>query len=518
MIRRDETGQTVSLWAETVSLPRFPPLGENAEADVCVVGAGIAGLMTAYLLCREGRLVVVIDDGPIAGGQTQRTTAHLSNAIDRRYMNIERLHGEEGARLTAQSHSQAIDLLEAIARDERIDCDFERLDGYLFLAPDHSADLLEEELAAAKRAGLSDVARVERFASGGFDPGPCLRFPRQAQFHMLKFAEGLVRAIQRDGGRLFTHTHAAKIEDGTPARVEVDGGYTIVARDVVVATHTPVNDRVAIHAKQAAYITYVIGALVPRSSMTRALYWDTHDPYHYVRLHSPPGDAPHDVLIAGGEDHKTGQTRSPEAHFERLERWARERFSAIQEVPFRWSGQVMESIDGLAYMGRNPNDDHVYVITGDCGMGMTHGTLGVRLVTDEIVGRENSWAALYDPSRKTLRAAGTFASENLNVLEQYVRWITPGDVGSADAILPHQGAVIRRGASKLAVYRDPRGELHTLSAVCPHLGCIVEWNSAEKTWDCPCHGSRFDRFGKVLEGPANVGLSEAPAPAEIGKK
>jgi glycine/D-amino acid oxidase-like deaminating enzyme/nitrite reductase/ring-hydroxylating ferredoxin subunit len=507
---RDENGQTVSLWMETAALPEFPSLTGDVEADVCVVGAGIAGLMTAYLLGREGRSVVVIDDGPIAGGQTQRTTAHLSNAIDRRYVNIERLHGEEGARLTAQSHSRAIDLLESIVSEEEIECDFERLDGYLFLAPEHSPDLLDAELAAARRAGLGEVERIEQLPPPAFESGPCLCFPRQAQFHILKFLHGLVRAIQRDGGRIFTGAHAVKIEDGTPARVEVESGQRIVAGDVVVATHTPVNDRVAIHTKQAAYITYVIGALVPKGSVARALYWDTEDPYHYVRLHSL-SSAQHDVLIVGGEDHKTGQEKAPSARFDRLEAWARERFPMIQEVRFRWSGQIMESIDGLAYIGLNPGDAHVCVVTGDSGMGVTHGTIAARLLTDRIAGRENPYSALYEPSRKTLRAAPTFATENLNVVQQYAQWVTPGEVGSLDAILPRQGAVLRQGLSKIAVYRDEEGELHMCSAVCPHLGCIVEWNSAESTWDCPCHGSRFDRFGKVFEGPANVDLS----PAEV---
>ena len=255
-------------------------------------------------------------------------------------------------------------------------------------------------------------------------------------------------------------------------------------------------------------MSYVIGARVPRGSVTKALYWDTLDPYHYIRLQplkGPHGE--HDLLIVGGEDHKTGQASATEERHARLEGWARERFPTMQQVEFTWAGQVMETIDGLAFIGRNPLDkDNVFIATGDSGMGMTHGTIAGILLTDLILGRENPWATLYDPSRKTLRAAGEFLKEQLNVAAQYADWVTGGDVGSVDEIAKGGGAVLRRGLTKVAVHRDEKGTLHECSAVCPHLGCIVAWNSAEMSWDCPCHGSRFDKLGKVINGPANTDL------------
>jgi glycine/D-amino acid oxidase-like deaminating enzyme/nitrite reductase/ring-hydroxylating ferredoxin subunit len=498
------------------TLPSFGPLAEDAKADVCVVGAGIAGMTTAYLLARQGKSVVVLDDGPIAGGQTQRTTAHLSNAIDDRYFEIERLHGLKGARLAAESHSAAIDRIEAIVREEQIACDFERLDGYLFLPPGEAPEVLDRELAAAHRAGLTGVERLPRAPLTPFDTGPCLRFPDQGQFHPLKYLAGLARAIERDGGRIFTGTHAGSIEGGTSARVKTTTGAVVTANAVVVATNIPVNDLVAIHTKQAPYLTYVIGARVPRGSVAKGLYWDTLDPYHYVRLQALPpeegagdqaGLSNDDVLIVGGEDHKTGQADDQAERYVRLEAWARDRFPMMEEVEFRWSGQVMETIDGLAFIGRNPLDQpNVFIVTGDSGMGMTHGTIAGILLTDLILGRENPWATLYDPSRKTLRAAGVFAKENLNVVRQYGDWLTGGEVNSLEEIRWGTGAVVRRGLSKVAVYRDEQGALHECSAVCPHLGCIVDWNDAEKTWDCPCHGSRFDQLGRALNGPANRDL------------
>jgi glycine/D-amino acid oxidase-like deaminating enzyme/nitrite reductase/ring-hydroxylating ferredoxin subunit len=471
-----------------------------------VVGAGIAGLTTAYLLVNEGRSVVVLDGGLIAAGETSRTTAHLVNVLDDRYFEIESMHGEKGARLAAESHTAAIDRIEAIVAKEKIDCDFERLDGYLFVPPDGSQDVLDKELDAAHRAGLTEVERVERAPIQRFDTGTCLRFPRQAQFHPLKYMDALAQAFEEKGGLIFNKTHAEAFQDGPPVQVKTDKGRTVSAGSIVVATNTPVNDWVDIHTKQAAYRTYVIAVQVPKGSVTKALYWDTPDPYHYIRLQNVGND---EVLIVGGEDHKTGQAHDTEERFERLETWTRGRFATEQAVNFRWSGQIIEPIDGLAFIGRNPGDKNIYVVTGDSGNGMTHGTIAGILLTDLIQGRENEWEALYDPSRISLKAAAEFVKENLNVMAQYRDYATGGDVDAVGEIARGTGALIRDGLKKVAAYRDSHGELHKCSAVCPHLGCIVDWNPTEKSWDCPCHGSRFDLRGKVLNGPALAGLASA---------
>ncbi|HMG75861.1 MAG TPA: FAD-dependent oxidoreductase [Pyrinomonadaceae bacterium] len=503
------SGTTVSVWMATAATPARPALKKDARANVCIVGAGIAGMTTAYLLARSGKTVVVVDDGPIGGGMTGRTTAHLVTALDDRYFELERLHGETGARLAAESHAAAIDLVESIVKEEKIDCEFERLDGYLFVPPGESKKVLDRELEAVHRAGLTNIEMVERAPIEPFDTGKALRFPRQAQFHPLKYLSGLARAIQRDGGRIYNQTHASKIEGGEPARIETASGAAITADAVVVATNTPVNDLFAIHTKQAAYLTYVIGARVPKDSVARALFWDTPDPYHYVRIESADG---HDVLISGGEDHKSGQKDDANRRFAALERWTRGRFPMIEEIEYRWSGEVMEPIDGLAFIGRNPLDhDNVFIATGDSGNGMTHGTIAGILLTDLITGKDNAWASLYEPSRKTLRAAREYLRETINVAEQFVDLVTPGEVDSDAEIAPGSGRIIRRGLNKIAVFKDDAGAVHELSAVCRHLGCIVDWNSLEKTWDCPCHGSRYDALGHVIMGPAN---SDLP-PAEV---
>ncbi|ACU89288.1 FAD-dependent oxidoreductase [Desulfomicrobium baculatum] len=504
------SGQTRSIWMAIEEELESAPLGENMHADVCIVGAGIAGMTTAYLLTRAGKAVIVLDDGHIGGGMTERTTAHLCTAIDDRYFKIEHLHGEKGAMLAAQSHTAAIDRIEAIVGEEGIACEFERLDGYLFVPPNDSQDVLEREVKAAHRAGLTDVEHVERAPIDGFDTGMCLRFPRQAQFHPMKYLAGLKRAIERNGGRIFTGTHAGKIEGGTNGRVETDSGFLVTADAIVIATNTPVNDIVTIHTKQSSYTTYVIGARIPRGSVARALYWDTEEPYHYVRVQSVSardGDD-YDLLIVGGEDHKSGQADDGDQRYANLEAWARERFPMIASTEMRWSGQVLEPVDGLAFIGRNPGDQqNVYIITGDSGMGMTHGTIGGILITELIVGRSCPWEPLYDPSRITLRASLQYARENINVAVEYFEgYLSGGDVDSPEDIAPGEGAIVRRGLSKVAVYRDEDGIVHERSAVCPHLGGIIGWNKSEKTWDCPCHGSRFDCYGRVITGPANSDL------------
>jgi glycine/D-amino acid oxidase-like deaminating enzyme/nitrite reductase/ring-hydroxylating ferredoxin subunit len=507
-----KSGATESLWMDTVDSVSYPPLMEDARAHVCVIGAGIAGMTTAYLLAREGKAVVVIDNGPVGSGQTGRTTAHISNALDDRYFQIAKLFGDEGARRAAESHTAAIQRIEAIAELEDIDCDFERLDGFLFLHEGGKREILDDELEATHLAGLADTGLFARAPIDSFDTGVALRFPRQAQFHPLKYLNGLASAITRDGGRIYCGTQARDIEDGIPAKVTTADGHTITAEDIVVATNSPVNDWMVMHTKQAPYRTYVVGLRVPTGSIPHMLLWDTGDPYHYIRVH--PADKPgadYEVLIVGGEDHKTGQAQNTAERFTRLENWARQRFPVAQDVIYRWSGQVLEPVDAMAFIGKNPgSDEHVYIATGDSGNGITHGTVAGILLTDLITGVENPWADLYDPSRITFRSATDYARENLNVAEQYSTWLTPGDVGSAEEIPNNSGAVIRRGMRKIAVYRDASGNISKCSAVCTHLYCIVDWNDTEKTWDCPCHGSRFDPYGKVVNGPAITDLEAVP--------
>ncbi|MFO0917513.1 MAG: FAD-dependent oxidoreductase [Planctomycetaceae bacterium] len=496
--------QSVSVWMETATIPEKRGLTTDLHVDVCVVGAGIAGMTTAYLLTREGKSVAVLDSRRIAAGQTQRTTAHLTNAHDDFYSEVEKIHGLEGIRIAANSHTSAIDTIETIVEQEMIDCDFQRLPGYFFCPPGQSTDILQLEFDAATRAGIEGLEIVGRAPITTYDTGTCLRYPRQAQFHPLKYLAHLAQLVGSRGGKIYADTPVKQVHGGRNASVETVHGRVVQAQAIVVATNSPINDQFALHTKMAPYLTYVIGARVPAGSITNALFWDTQEDYHYVRLQNLDSD--HDILIVGGEDHKAGQERDQNARHGRLESWARERFPMIQNIEYRWSGMVMETTDGGAFIGRNPGSEaNVYVATGDSGMGMTHGTIAGLLLTDLILGRENPWADYYDPSRKPVAGPAwrRFLSENVNVGLEYAQdWLGNGDRPAVSQLQCDQGTVIRHGFSKVAVYRDQTGGLHECSAVCPHLGCIVHWNDFEKVWDCPCHGSRFDALGAVINGPA----------------
>ncbi|HLO63403.1 MAG TPA: FAD-dependent oxidoreductase [Azonexus sp.] len=500
-------GTSTSLWMDNASIPDFPPLQGGVEADVCVIGAGIAGLTTAYLLAQAGKQVVLIEALGIGAGETGRTTAHFFPP-DEWYAGTERSFGVDRARQIADSFARAIDLVESIVEVEQIDCQFVRLDGYLYALPGNEPKDLRQERDAAVRAGL-DAEYLERVPGLSFDTGPCVRYRHQAQFHPLQYLGGLARAFVDWGGKIYCHTRASSMEGDASRQLVATGQGAVRAGAVVVCTNTPFNNRVVIHTKQAGYRTYVVGMRIPKASFPRILLWDSGDPYYYVRLATPDREADHDLLVVGGADHKVGQDIHPEHRYAEIERWVRERFPFVGPVDYRWSGEVMEPADGPAFLGRNPMDDgNVYVITGDSGNGMSHCNIGAMLVRDLILGISNPWQSIYDPARKAIHGHGLtgFVTDQANTLAQYRDWLTGGEVDSAREIAAGDAAIVRDGPRKLAVFRDEGGELHVLSAQCTHLGCLVHWNSAERSWDCPCHGSRFDVQGRVLHGPAPAAL------------
>jgi glycine/D-amino acid oxidase-like deaminating enzyme/nitrite reductase/ring-hydroxylating ferredoxin subunit len=505
------SGSNLSYWIDSTEPLIFGPLNQDITTGTLVIGGGIAGLSVAYCLARAGQKVTVIEDGFIGSGETGRTTAHIVNALDDRYSVIESRLGKEAAQLAAQSHTAAIRFIEKVVAGENIDCDFSKVDGFLFLHPSDTVKTLKDEMDATQRAGLqtqilTEVPGIES------EKGPCIKFPDQAQFHPLKYLKGLASAILKYGGQIFTETHATKISE---SKVKA-GEFTIRCSHIVVATNSPVNDLVTIHTKQHPYRTYVIGATIPRGTIPYALWWDTGDmhskwitdPYHYIRLQRYTDEF--DLLISGGEDHKTGQADEEnipeENRFRNLIDWTLQRFPQIRDVVYKWSGQVLEPVDSLAFIGRNPGDRNIYIATGDSGNGITHGTIAGLLISDLIQGIQNPWAKIYDPARITLKATGDFLKEVGNMTVQYLDYLAPGDLKSIQELRINEGAIINLGAKKAAVYKDDKNVLHTFSAICPHLGCVIRWNATERSFDCPCHGSRFTCDGKVVNGPAQTDL------------
>ncbi len=500
--------ESSSLWQEERK-PFLEHLQGHESAEICVIGAGISGLTTAYLLAECGRPVVVLDRGDAFSGETLFSTGHLSNSLGHRYFELQRWHGKAGSKSIAASHTKAIEEIERIIRKEKIECEFERVNGYLITGQDHDLADLQKELHACHEAGLRDVDLITDSQSRLLHCGPCLIFPGQARLHPGKYVRGLILALQKLGGRVFSNTEAVHLEGGQEALVETSRGWNVRCEAIVVAANVPFNDRIAVHSKMAAYQTYVVGIEIENERMDHSLYWDTEDPYHYVRTCRSPGGVP--LLLVGGEDHRTGQNEEEGAQWAHLVRWASDRMGVKGRILYRWSGEILESHDGVAYIGRNPNDsDNVFIITGDSGNGLTHGTIAGLLIRDLVNGVASPWASVYEPSRVNFRAFPAFVAETTQSTLPYTDWISSGDVVSIQDIPSGEGAVLRDGISKIAAYKDHHQRVHLFSAVCPHLGGIVRWNSLEKTWDCPCHGSRFDRRGKVIHGPAPHGLKPIP--------
>lgn len=510
---KETSGANSPYWIASVQPFATRKLSQTIDTEVVVIGGGIAGVSVAYNLARNGVKVVLVEDGNIGSGETGRTSAHLVSALDDRYYDLEAMYGEESTKMIADSHMRAIDFVESVCETESIDCEFERVPGYLFLHRNDKADALIREFESTRKAGL-DVTEM-RGVPGMNEEARCLRFANQAQFHPLKYLKGLCEAIMEYGGEIYTDTHAKEINGEGIITAE---GHRVNAQHVVVATNSPVNNKLLLHLRQYAYRSYIVGMKVKKGVVPHALWWDTGDhevnsdfaPYHYVRIQ--PYDEQYDLLICGGEDHPTGL---PEANdgtevmrYSRLEQWARKRFP-VEDTIYHWSGQVMETMDALGYIGKNPMDsDNIYIVTGDSGNGLTNAGVAAMLITSLIIKGDHPWKDLYSPSRFKLFTAGkVFVKEVIGGLTQYMK-TKPHNTerDSLAGLRAGEGKIVELRGRKYAVYKDEGSLLHFVSAECTHLGCLVKWNTDEKTWDCPCHGSRFTFEGKVVNGPANKDL------------
>jgi glycine/D-amino acid oxidase-like deaminating enzyme/nitrite reductase/ring-hydroxylating ferredoxin subunit len=486
--------------------PDARPLDGDRQCNVAILGAGIAGISTAYELALKGQQVIVVDRGRIAGGITARTSAHLAPLCDDLTSAMIKLRGEKVSRAFYESQASAVDRIEEIQRREKIDCDFRRLDGYLFQAPNTARQMIDEELDAVRKVG-APVHRLVGVPLAGCDKQHALRYPRQATFHPFKYLKGLAAATEAKGGTFHPETMVEQIEERDDGLVVVttDRG-TITASAAVVATNSPIIDSFALHTKMAPYRTYAMAFSIPNGAIPDALYWDTLDPYHYVRLQ--PGEGRTDYLIVGGADHKSGEADDAEVRFEALEAWARNLIPAAKDVTHRWSGQVLDTIDYAAFIGHNPGNKNIYVHTGDSGQGMTHGVVGSLINSALILGENARWHKVYEPTRKTPSAISNYLRENLTAVRNFAEYLAPGELSSLDELKPGQGAIVRKGLTKIAAYRDKGGVLQARSAACTHIGCHLHWNSFEVCWDCPCHGSQFAVDGTALNAPAISRLAE----------
>jgi glycine/D-amino acid oxidase-like deaminating enzyme/nitrite reductase/ring-hydroxylating ferredoxin subunit len=499
---------TTPYWSTSATFPQFAKLDEDVVADVVVVGSGLTGLTAAYLLAKAGKRVVALERDRSVGTDTGHTSAHLTMVTDTRLTELVTRFGRNHAQAVWDAGLAAIATIDEVVREHSIDAGFEWVDGYLHapLGDDagEQADRLEEEARLARELGF-DAEYVEAVP---LVDRPGVRFADQARIHPRSYLAGVAKALVALGGRI--HEHSAADEFCDDPRAVKANGHTVTCEDIVIATHNPLVGLAGLagatlfQTKLALYTSYVMAGRVARDVIPDALWWDTADPYRYLRV-EPHRD--HDVVIFGGEDHKTGQQEDTAACYRRLENHLRAILPHV-EVTHRWSGQVIETPDGLPYIGQSA--EHQYAATGYAGNGLTFGTLAGIMIADAILERSNPWAELFDPGRKALtRGLWDYLEENIDYPYYMVRDRFAGAEGqSLRAVKRGQGKIIERNGAKVAAYRDQAGAVTLRSAICTHMGCVVGWNTAERTWDCPCHGSRFKPAGDVIAGPAEAPLSE----------
>ena len=503
---------TSSYWIDTAGLPEHPKLTRSVDVDVAVVGGGITGITAAYLAKKAGKTVALVERATCASIDTGHTTAHLTAVTDLRLKDLARIFNRDAARATWDAGAAAIDQIVTLIRREDIACDLHWMPGYLHAPlrdPDRRRiDELEEEAKIAAELGIN----AELVGSVPFFKVPGVKFSHQAVFHPRKYLRALLRVIDGGGSYVFENTSVDEIS-AAPLTLK-SGRHAIKAQYLILATHTPLQgitgtmSALLFQTKLALYTSYVVAGKLPKGILPKACFWDNADPYDYLRI-EPHDD--HDYVIFGGEDHKTGEVKDTEAPFGRLEQRLRSYLPEIV-IDRRWSGQVIATNDGLPFIGETAPQQ--FAATGFAGNGMTFGTLGAMMAIDKLLGKTNPWSDLFDVHRKKLLGGTwTYITENSDYPYYLVRdWAARGEGDSTGELARGEGTILNLNGRKVAAYRDDKGTVTLCSPVCTHLKCIVAWNPAEKTWDCPCHGSRFGPTGDVIAGPAESPLEKIEKP------
>ncbi len=489
------SGKHISYWIDSTPTANFSPLSNNLSVDVAIVGAGLAGITAATLLKRAGKTVAVIESKQISTGVSGHTTAKITSLHQLIYADLIQKHGKEKAQIYAQSNQAALEFVAKMVREEQIDCDFSRRSAYTFAeTEDHLKDI-EKEVEAALKLGLP--ATFVRETSLPFPIAGAIKFDNQAQFHSRKYLLHLIKEIPGNGSYVFENTRVQKVEENNFCQVITDKGI-IQAQDVIVATNIPITDEGLFFAKTYPKRSYIIGARIAEDKAPDGMYIGTGDKYYSIRT-TPDKDGL--LLLVGGGGHKVGTVENTEEKYFDLENYARSRFR-VESIDYRWSTQDFVSFDRIPFVGKlTPLSKHTFVATGFSLWGMTQATLSGMILADNILGIENPAADLYDATRATPFVSPEGIKQNLEVGTHWVGDRLKGLNKSLADVAIGEGELVTVDGDKVAAYRDETGQIHAVSAVCPHLGCIVAWNSAEKSWDCPCHGSRFNCDGEILHGP-----------------
>jgi len=505
-----------SLW-QKLQIVESNNLTSSLRCEICIVGAGIAGLTVAYRLISHGIKVVVIHSGDLKAGETSKSTAQINTIHDDGWADMLNLHGQENLGLCYQSYLHAFAFIKDVITKNKLDCGYEKITSYLFTDdPIEGANWIDKEIEAAQTIGVKGIKKVSSSPLPEHHKGPALFYDDQAQFHPLAYLSELRRLILESGlGQIYGNAGVKEIIEGEEyTKLLLDSGAVVSAANVVLATNVPIYGRLIPIEALAAYRSYVVAFRVKKNSVPNHQYWDNQDPYHYIRLGSAAADLDHpdadyDILLVGGEDHRVGDVRDVSDHYKSLIEWGHKHFPVEDLTGLKWSAQTIETFDGMPLIGPCPTETKgkIFIITGDSGTGITHGTIGGLMIADQLVNITSPWEKIYSPSRSRAKSIKRWAVENVTGIISYHDWFTPGEVNSEEEILPGSGAIIRTGVKKIAIYKDEDGTTTRLSAVCPHLGAIVRWNTVEKSWDCPAHGSRYSPTGEVLNGPAHCSLT-----------
>lgn len=496
-------GDKQSIWQ--VDIENYEPVNgweKDMVYDVLIVGGGITGLTTALLLQKEGKNCILAEAHNLGFGTTGGSSAHLNTILDSTYDEIEKNFGKENARCVATDTREAMDLIEGLVNTHNIKCDFAYKTAYLLANTDEENSSLEKINEASKRAGI-----MVNEATSVPLPLPytkALRFEFQAQFHPVKYLHGLARAFEENGGVILQNCYVNSVEYNQQFTADTSLG-NIRSSLIVYATHIPPGLNI-MHMRCAPYRSYVAAFRLKSGAYPDALAYDMQDPYHYFRTHNIDGE---DFLIVGGFDHKTGHNNNTEYVFTELEAYVRQYYD-VDTAVYKWSSQYYIPADGLPYIGLMPGEDKIYVATGFNGNGLILGTLAAKLICTLIFGKEHYGQSLYNPSRiKPIAGFSSFLKENADVVSMFIsKRLSHDKISELAELAPGEAVIAEWEGNKVALYKDENGGIHALDPVCPHAKCIVTWNTAEKSWDCPCHGARYAPNGDLLTGPAQRGLTQ----------